>query len=72
MKTVKEIVADYLREIGADGLCHPATECGCGVDDLQPCNYGNFECVPAKKVPVPDEYADDVDEWYVPMKEAAR
>ena len=34
MKTVKEIVKEYLVASGYDGLVHVDTECGCGIDDL--------------------------------------
>ena len=47
--TVKEIVGEWLKTHGYDGLC--TTNCGCGMDDLIPCCYGHCEhCVPAKKV----------------------
>ncbi len=40
--TVKEIVREWLREKGYDGLC--AEDCGCSVDDLMPCSgYGASE-----------------------------
>lgn len=49
MKTVSEIIIDYLKEIGADGLCNQDWECGCGIDDgLFPCDTCNAECYPAK------------------------
>ena len=32
--TAKEIIEEYLKSHGFDGLCHPRTECGCGLDDL--------------------------------------
>lgn len=35
--TVREIVKEYLREHGFNGLCSEDGECGCGIDDLFPC-----------------------------------
>lgn len=54
MKTVKEIVADHLRQGGFDGL-HYDGECGCELDDLMPC-LGEFggdisHCAPGYKTP---------------------
>lgn len=49
MKSVKDIVREYLLSIGAKGLCNPDLECGCGIDYLFECecpDYGN--CYPAK------------------------
>lgn len=74
MKAVREIVADYLRSVGADGLCHRAECCGCGLDDLMPCVDGGIACcVPARKIPFHtiDEDFDDVDWSYEPMDEEA-
>jgi hypothetical protein len=34
MKTIKEIVKEYLVANGFDGLVHVDTKCGCGIDDL--------------------------------------
>jgi len=55
-KTVRTIIVDYLKSIGADGLVSPGL-CGCGIDDvggcddIGVCDYINLdECVPAKKI----------------------
>jgi hypothetical protein len=65
MPTVKEIVVAVLKEMGADGLCEG--ECGCGLDNLMPCETVPIWCVPAKLAPVPAEHKDEYDEWYAPM-----
>lgn len=41
---VKEIITHYLLDRGYDGLC--TDECGCGIDDLMPCDDSS-KCVPA-------------------------
>ncbi|WP_417003698.1 hypothetical protein [Adlercreutzia sp.] len=52
---VREIVAQWLRENHYDGLCNAEGECGCGLDDLMPCQCINErECVCAYEIPVPD------------------
>lgn len=44
--TVKEIIIEKLKSMGADGLC--CEDCGCGLDDLEPCSCINIDmCVPA-------------------------
>ena len=54
MTTIREIIQAHLRQIGADGLCHPDGDCGCGLDELfGGCgmSFGNpLYCLPAKKV----------------------
>jgi hypothetical protein len=45
--TVDEIIVDYLKTNGFDGLCN--VECGCPIDDLHPCGEINSDCVPAYK-----------------------
>lgn len=45
---VKQIVIEYLRKIGADGLCNPEIECGCAIDDIITCGYIDADCVPAQ------------------------
>jgi Fe2+ or Zn2+ uptake regulation protein len=46
--TVREIVRQYLQDHGYHGLCNPALECGCGIDDLMPCDSNPFGCQPAR------------------------
>jgi hypothetical protein len=45
----KEIIIEYLKTHGFDGLCNPYGECGCGIDDLIPCECDISECSPAYK-----------------------
>lgn len=60
MKT-KDIVINYLRNHGYDGLCHRETECGCGLDDFAPCGDGPYhDCETAKARKLKDdEYIGD-------------
>jgi hypothetical protein len=44
---VKTMVTDHLRWVGADGLCTDG--CGCGIDDLAPCECWCPDCVPARR-----------------------
>lgn len=47
-----EMVAEWLRANGYDGLCNPDAGCGCGFDDLMPCNQASDSfCVCAYEVP---------------------
>lgn len=62
--TVHEIVIEKLRELGADGLCIPGLECGCGIDDLSPCNCMVGDCIAARLVPCD---TGEMDQWYVPL-----
>ena len=48
--TVKEIIKQYLREHGYDGL-YSDNECGCEIDDLGPCDGTLDDCMPGYKVP---------------------
>lgn len=44
--TAKEIIIKYLKDNGFDGLC--GEDCGCGIDDLAPCDMP-MDCEPAYK-----------------------
>ena len=58
--TVKNILAEYLTSRGFDGLCHPETECGCGLEDLiGPCEGAQGDCQPAHRIQDPEG-----DPWY--------
>ena len=45
----KEILTEWLRANGFDGLCNIEIGCGCDVDDLNPCGDCAMDCVPAYK-----------------------
>jgi hypothetical protein len=45
--TVKEIIINYLKGNGYDGLCN--YDCGCGFDDFAPCGNIQDNCKPAYK-----------------------
>ena len=48
--TIEVIIEKYLKDNGFDGLCDPALECGCGLDDFMPCGgEGVIDCQPAYK-----------------------
>jgi hypothetical protein len=59
--TAKDIIRDYLKEHGFDGLCCTHCDpCGCGLDDLAPCgNDGILDCEPAYKRPCKGEEGGD-------------
>lgn len=58
--TVREILENALKEQGFDGLCHPGTECGCGLSDLiGPCEGAQPDCQPAYRIKDPEG-----ENWY--------
>ena len=63
--TIREIVIEYLKKNGYDGLCYPNEECGCYIDhDFMPCcNPEIDECMPGCK-----QLRDDSD-WEIVIKE---
>ena len=63
---VKTIIIDRLKEMGADGLCDPHEPCGCGIDDLFPCDNINAGCLPAKKHTCNVEKCDMLEHCYAP------
>jgi hypothetical protein len=70
----KDIIIEKLKAIGADGLCTDG--CGCGIDDLAPCESYYLDCVPAKKrkcdgsCKVECVYRGDADDCYQAMESA--
>ena len=48
MTTVKDIVTIYLKTFDYDGLC--GFNCGCGLEDLMPCDGPADRCVPGYRV----------------------
>ncbi len=48
--TVREIVKDWLKQHGYDGL-YSATDCGCVLDDLMSCEgEGSFDCLAGYRI----------------------
>ena len=45
--TVNQIIIDYLKTNSFEGLCND--DCGCGLEDLAPCDEMKPECTPAYK-----------------------
>jgi hypothetical protein len=72
MITVKDILIERLKQLGADGLY--CDHCGCGLDDLAPCGAAQLGCVAARHVKTTPEshamYAEFPDGYYVPLLEA--
>lgn len=71
MITIKDIVTDYLKTNGYDGL-YNEDECGCLLDDLAPCWDCTFDCRPGyKKAPSEDSpwYGSD---WVVGEKKDSK
>ena len=58
---VKEIVTQYLKANGYDGLFNP-NECGCMIGDLFPCGCCDGSCLPGYKGP--DLLDKDID-WRI-------
>lgn len=59
---VIDIVANYLRENGYDGLYNPGV-CACELSDLRPCDSEFAECKPGVKKS-PDEMTEEEKELY--------
>ncbi|MCP3680307.1 MAG: hypothetical protein GY782_08680 [Gammaproteobacteria bacterium] len=50
MMNVKEIIIDYLKKNGYDGMVNEFEECGCELTDLYPCEVIHVnECEPGYK-----------------------
>jgi len=55
--TVYDIIKEWLKENGYDGLCAPDFECGCSLDDFMPCGQPSPTCEAGHKGKAP-EWAD--------------
>ncbi len=49
--TVRQILEEWLKARGYDGLCHPDCGCGCRIDDIMPCGECFDDCEPGYKQP---------------------
>ena len=70
---IKEMVIDWLKSHGYEGLCNQEIICGCGLDDFMPCDGIDMECEPAmKKIATEDDdeygYYEKGDTVYVPIE----
>ena len=59
MKTIREVIINHLTAIGADGLCDPENQCGCGIKELFPCDNCQGQCVPALRHTITQEDFED-------------
>lgn len=65
---VREIVAEYLKAHGYDGLC--GDDCGCIAADLGPCGEACcFDCEPGVLLPCPVPECGEHD-WHIGPKPA--
>ena len=66
-KDVTDIVTQYLKAHGYDGLFNDYMECGCRLGDLHPCDAGPpGECEPGHLVPCdPETCVADGSEWHI-------
>lgn len=51
---VEQIISDYLKANGYDGLVCEGEKCGCQLGDLAPCGEMRLDCAAAHKVQQPD------------------
>ena len=65
MTEVRSIIRNAIVAVGGNGLCNPGEECGCGIDDLAPCETPNLdECQIAKwVVPKPGEVEYEIEDY---------
>ena len=70
MKTVKDILAEYLVKNDYDGLCADGADCGCLLSDLMPCQGEGIEhCQPAWRVDCDGKDCDnDICDFHMVLK----
>ena len=61
---VKEIIVNYLKDNGFDGLY--TEDCGCTAEDLAPCDSTCMDCIPGIKIDPPPEEYEGVGVWIGP------
>ena len=69
--TVREIVAEYLRANGYDGLWSPNHWCACLLGDLMPCEDDGNECEPGYRVDCPRDCPEGPCGFHVQQERAA-
>ena len=62
--TIKEIITEYLKENGFDGLFFPG-ECACRADDLAPCENILPGCQPGYLGPCPKTCGEH--DWHIAL-----
>lgn len=55
-KTVIEIIKQHLIDNGFDGLYNDELDCGCEINDLEPCDVLQSNCTAGYKQPGDKEY----------------
>jgi hypothetical protein len=60
---VEQIVREYLKKNGYDGLCNKNGECSCDLADLMPCGFQDTFCV-AGHLSLADENEEGI-EWTI-------
>lgn len=66
---VRQIIEEYLKANGYDGLYNDVGECGCEIGDLFTCGFTEYTCEPAhKEKPDPDGEFGDAEWVMVPGK----
>ena len=57
MMTAKEMVIEYLKTNGYDGLA--GDECGCEISDLMPCGEFGYDCYGGYKITMGNKLCND-------------
>lgn len=71
-KSVREIVAEYLKANGFDGLFSDGGDCACELSDLMPCGRDwdcTSDCEAGYRVPCPPACGDH--DWHMAEKKEA-
>ena len=64
-RRVVEILVEYMKVHGFDGLCNTDGGCACLIGNLAPCGCLNLFCVPGHKVEGRTEDCGEGCEWHV-------